>query len=97
LAKWADTDLGELDRFLSQAGSKELIGKEFIDVVEQCDSDLSFAEVVINDIWKVALDELATITETDLYHKDQAKGRDGNPPQHPEGVSAESAPGSGFV
>ena len=76
LNRWADRDLGELDRFLTQEDVGKQIEAQFIDAIAQAEADLAFAEDVINRIWKIALDELATISKKDRYKRDQAKGLD---------------------
>ena len=95
LKEWQGKDLGELDRLLGNSDFKERIDREFVDAVSQSGDDLAFVEKIINDIWKVALDELETIENVDQYRKDQAKGEDQSLPQRP--VSASFPPVSGAV
>jgi hypothetical protein len=43
--------------------------REFVDAILQSNNDLAFVETVLNDVWEVALDELATITDIDRCRK----------------------------
>jgi hypothetical protein len=92
LNKWADKDLGEFDRLLSENNVTQRIVEEFTDAVAQARDDLMFAETVINDIWEVALTELSSMTEKDRYRGDQPRDLDRDPPQRPaERVSSKAA------
>ena len=98
LDNWADKDLGELDRLLSEDGAEERIAKEFTDAPAQANDDLPFAEAVINDIWKVVEVELASIGDTARYREDQARGLDRDSPRRAaELVSSETSAASGSI
>jgi hypothetical protein len=76
----------------------QLVKEEFIDAIAQAENDLGLAESVINDIWKVTLNELGTIPDMERYRKQQAKGLEFNiPPRIAELVSSASHAPSGMV
>lgn len=98
LSQWADKDLGELDKFLSRDRAKDHIHRQFVDAIGQAEEDLRFAESVVNDIWKVVLDELGTISAKDRYQKDQGRGLERAVPKlASELISAETVTTSGAV
>jgi len=95
LKEWQSKDLGEIDRLLRNSDFGKRIDREFVDAVSQSGDDLAFVENVINDIWKVALDELETIADVDRYRRDQAKGEDQGLPHR--FISGSFPPVSGAV
>jgi hypothetical protein len=67
--------LGALATFLNEKDSWEKFKREFVNAIDQARDDLRFAEETINDIWKVALDELNALKDAGRYKADQTLGK----------------------
>ncbi len=83
LKRWLGKGLRELDAFLKQPDAVKRIAGEFVDPIQQAEEDLMYVEQVLDDVWKLALGELAAMGKQADYRTDQAAGANDPPPQRP--------------
>lgn len=75
LKRLEDKGLGALAGFLNEENSWQKFESEFVDAIQQATEDLQFTEEIVDNIWKVALDELNALKDRDRYKADQALGK----------------------
>ena len=75
LERLKEKGLGALAGFLNGKDAQRKFESEFVDAMPQATEDLQFAEEVVDQIWKVALDELNALKDAGRYKADQNLGK----------------------
>lgn len=75
LERLEEKGLGALASFFNEDDAFRKFETQFVDAIQQATEDLKFAEEVVDEIWKVALDELNALKDAARYKADQALGK----------------------